>query len=112
METWGAGGDGGPVLVMMSDPGASLAGELRRELPGSRAAVGDDRRVLVSFDRGGWSPAVFAHMAAAGFDVLTWRRGTMENGKADSGERRNTERCWRTRWDLFVTGAASVGRCR
>ena len=104
-ETWGAGGDGGPVLVVMSDPGASLAGELRRELPELRAAVGDDRRVLVGFDRGGWSPAVFVHMAAAGFDVLTWRRGTMENDNpmwphfdaANSSDRRNTERCWRTR---------------
>ena len=77
VETWVAGGDGGPVLVVMSEPGASLAGELRRLLPELRTAVGDDRRVLVGFDRGGWSPALFAHMAAAGFDVLTWRKGTI-----------------------------------
>ena len=76
VETWVGGGDGGPVLVVMSEPGASLAGELARVLPELRAAVGDDRRVLVGFDRGGWSPALFAHMAAAGFDVLTWRKGT------------------------------------
>src|SRR5660397_188906 len=77
VETWVAGGDGGPVLVVMSEPGASLAGELRRLLPELRTAVGDHRRVLVGFDRGGWSPALFAHMAAAGFDVLTWRKAAL-----------------------------------
>ena len=27
------------------------------------------------FDRGGWSPALFADITAAGFDLLTWRKG-------------------------------------
>jgi len=62
----------------MADPGASLAMELRRLLPDLRAAVGDQRRVLVGFDRGGWSPALFEHMDAQGFDVLTWRKGLAE----------------------------------
>jgi hypothetical protein len=68
-------GAGDPVLVVMTEPSASLAGELRRLLPELRTAVGDDRRVLVGFDRGGWSPALFTHMHTAGFDVLTWRKG-------------------------------------
>jgi hypothetical protein len=38
--------------------------------------VGDDRRVLVRFDRGGWSPALFADLHAAGYYILTWRKGT------------------------------------
>ena len=75
VETWISDADGDPVLVVMSEPGASLAMELRRLLPELRAAVGDGRRVLVGFDRGGWSPALFAHMNAHGFDVLTWRKG-------------------------------------
>ena len=75
VETWVSDADGDPVLVVMAEPGASLAGELRRLLPELRAAVGDDRRVLVGFDRGGWSPALFVHMQKAGFDVLTWRKG-------------------------------------
>jgi hypothetical protein len=74
VETWVSDAAGDPVLVVMAEPGASLAMELRRLLPDLRAAVGDDRRVLVGFDRGGWSPALFAHMHAAGFDVLTWRK--------------------------------------
>lgn len=75
VETWVSDAHGDPVLVVMAEPGASLAMELRRLLPTLRAAVGDDRRVLVGFDRGGWSPALFRHMAAHGFDVLTWRKG-------------------------------------
>jgi hypothetical protein len=47
----------------------------RRLIPELRAVVGDDRRVLVGFDRGGWSPTLFADLDAAGFDTLTWRKG-------------------------------------
>jgi hypothetical protein len=75
VETWIADAQGAPVWVVMAEPGASLASEIRRLLPQIRGIVGDDRRVLVGFDRGGWSPALFAEMIAAGFDVLTWRKG-------------------------------------
>jgi len=83
VETWVSDAAGDPVLVVMAQPGASLAMELRRLLPDLRRAVGDDRRVLVGFDRGGWSPALFAHMDAQGFDVLTWRKGLAEDVDAD-----------------------------
>jgi transposase-like protein len=79
LETWVSDAAGAPVLVVLAQPGASLAGELRRLLPTLRAAVGDDRRVLVGFDRGGWSPALFAHLHAHGFDVLTWRKGPTDD---------------------------------
>jgi transposase len=74
VETWVSDAHGDPVLVVMAEPAASLASELRRLLPTLRQAVGDQRRVLVGFDRGGWSPALFAHMDTAGFDTLTWRK--------------------------------------
>jgi prepilin-type processing-associated H-X9-DG protein len=75
VETWVADAAGDPLLVVMAQPAASLAGELRRLIPELRAMIGDDRRVLVGFDRGGWSPALFADLHAAGFDTLTWRKG-------------------------------------
>jgi len=75
VETWVADAAGDPLLVVMAQPGASLAAELRRLIPKLRALVGDDRRVLVGFDRGGWSPTLFADLHAAGFDTLTWRKG-------------------------------------
>jgi hypothetical protein len=76
VETWVSDAAGDPLLVVMAEPAASLAGELRRLIPELRALVGDDRRVLVGFDRGGWSPTLFADLDAAGFDTLTWRKGT------------------------------------
>lgn len=78
-ETWVCDAHGSPVLVVMAKPGTALTGELRRLLPKLRTIVGDDRRVLVGFDRGGWSPALFKHMDEAGFDVLTWRKGATGN---------------------------------
>src|SRR5450759_1021130 len=54
VETWVSDAAGDPVLVVMADPGASLAMALRRLLPDLRRAGGDQRRVLVGFDRGGW----------------------------------------------------------
>ena len=76
VETWVCDAAGDPLLVVMAEPAASLAAELRRLIPELRATVGDDRRVLVGFDRGGWSPTLFADLDAAGFDTLTWRKGT------------------------------------
>src|SRR6201998_2247645 len=75
VETWVSDAAGDPLLVVLAEPAASLASELRRLIPELRAMVGDDRRVLVGFDRGGWSPTLFADLDAAGFDTLTWRKG-------------------------------------
>jgi hypothetical protein len=75
METWVTDQDGDPVFMVLAEPSDSLAGELRRLLPALRQVVGAGRRVTVCFDRGGWSPALFADITAAGFDVLTWRKG-------------------------------------
>jgi len=75
METWVTDQDGDPVLMVVAEPSDSLAGELRRLLPQLRQVAGEGRRVTVCFDRGGWSPALFADITAAGFDLLTWRKG-------------------------------------
>jgi transposase-like protein len=77
VETWVADAAGDPVFVVMSQPSASLAGELRRLIPDLRQIVGPDRRVTVCFDRGGWSPAVFADLIEADLDVLTYRKGAI-----------------------------------
>jgi hypothetical protein len=75
METWVTDSRGDPVFMVVAEPSDSLAGELRRLLPQLRGIVGDGRRVTVCFDRGGWSPGLFADITEAGFDVLTWRKG-------------------------------------
>jgi len=74
-ETWVTDADGDPVFMVIAEPSASLAGQLRGLLPQLRQVVGDGRRVTVCFDRGGWSPALFAGITGAGFDLLTYRKG-------------------------------------
>ena len=105
VETWVADAAGDPLLVVMAQPGASLAGELRRLIPELRAMVGDNRRVLVGFDRGGWSPALFADLDAAGFDTLTWRKGTIADLDEDQfSEHTHTDEHGRTHtWALADT---------
>jgi transposase len=82
-ETWVTDQDGDPVFMVAAEPSESLAGELRRLLPQLRQVVGDGRRVTVCFDRGGWSPALFADITGAGFDLLTWRKGPAPDVQAD-----------------------------
>ena len=82
-ETWVTSQDGEPVFMVFAEPSESLAGELRRLLPQLRQVVGEGRRVTVCFDRGGWSPALFADITGAGFGLLTWRKGPAPDVPAD-----------------------------
>jgi transposase-like protein len=74
-ETWVSAANGDPLFMVMAEPSASLVSELKKLVPELRKMIGDQRRMLVGFDWGGWSPTLFAQMHAAGFDVLTWRKG-------------------------------------
>jgi len=74
-ETWVTDSRGDPVFMVVAEPSQSLASELRTLLPDLRSIVGEGRRVTVCFDRGGWSPALFADILGAGFDLLTYRKG-------------------------------------
>jgi hypothetical protein len=83
METWVTDQLGDPVFMVVAEPSDSLAAEVRRLLPSLRQVAGRGRRVTVCFDRGGWSPSLFADITAAGFDVLTWRKGPAPDLPAD-----------------------------
>lgn len=74
VDTWVADANGDGLLVWSAPPGVSLVGELRRVADQVRALVGPDRRPSIAFDRGGWSPTLFAELAAAGFEILTYRK--------------------------------------
>jgi prepilin-type processing-associated H-X9-DG protein len=75
IDTWVADRNGDGLLVWSAPPGASLVGELRRVVEAVRELVGPERRPTIAFDRGGWSPGLFAELSAAGFDILTYRKG-------------------------------------
>ena len=73
-ETWVTGSAGDPLLVVMAQPSSSLAAQIRDLLPALRDITGPGARPVLCFDRGGWSPALFADIADAGFDLLTYRK--------------------------------------
>jgi hypothetical protein len=74
LETWATDQRGDRVFVVTSALSASLVSEIRRLLPELKALAGE-RRITVVFDRGGWSPDLFAEVVAAGIDFLTYRKG-------------------------------------
>ena len=78
IDTWITDRFGDGVLVWQAPPGASLSQELRQVTAKIRALVGEDRRPMICFDRGGWSPKLFAELSRIGFDILTYRKGPFE----------------------------------
>jgi hypothetical protein len=74
-DTWVCDSRGDGVLVWSEEAGSSLVGELRRVATEVRALVGPDARPMIVFDRGGWSPRLFAELVADGFDITTYRKG-------------------------------------
>lgn len=83
-ETWVSDAEGDPVMVLTAAPSQSLAAELHRLLPDLRALIGPGRRCTVVFDRGGYSPQVFAEILAAGFEVLTYYKGAWARSPLDA----------------------------
>jgi DNA-binding CsgD family transcriptional regulator len=65
---------GDPLLVITAEANDHLTRMLPPMLDEVRTLVGE-RRVTIVFDRGGWSPKLFARILADGFDVLTYRKG-------------------------------------
>jgi transposase len=63
---------GDPLLVITGEANAALTRALPRILREVRDLVGE-RRVTIVFDRGGWSPKLFATMIEDGFDFMTYR---------------------------------------
>ena len=65
---------GDPLFVVTAEANAGLVKMLPHVLQEIRTLVAH-RRVTVVFDRGGFSPALFQQILAAGFDLLTYRKG-------------------------------------
>ena len=74
-DTWVNDVDGDPVFVVSSDFNAGLTKTLEPILAEVRQIVGDDRRITVVFDRGGWSTRLFHRLDTSGFDIITYRKG-------------------------------------
>jgi len=73
-DYWVNDAAGDPLFVVTAEANAGMVkmlplvlGEVRTLMPG--------RRITIVFDRGGWSPKLFAAVIASGFDILTYRKG-------------------------------------
>jgi transposase len=73
-DYWVNDSSGDPLLVITREVDAALTKAMPRLLREVRDVVGE-RKVTIVFDRGGWSPQLFAAMVKDGFDVLTYRKG-------------------------------------
>ena len=73
-DNWVHDADGQPLLVVTSEMNEGLTQVLEPILEDVRKLIGD-RRVTVIFDRGGYSPKLFARLDKRGFDVMTYRKG-------------------------------------
>jgi transposase len=73
-DYWVNDRSGDPLLVITGEVDAALTKAMPRLMREVRGVVGE-RKVTIVFDRGGWSPQLFAAMIKDGFDVLTYRKG-------------------------------------
>lgn len=123
-DTWVHDAQGEPLLVVTSEVNAHLTQILEVVLADVRRVIGDQRRITLIFDRGGFSPKLFARLIAQGCDIITYRKGkagkqpkrcfTTEREKID-GLEREYEVCDRRRVRVGVLpseGKRKKGRKR
>jgi len=73
-DYWVNDAEGEPLFVVSTEAHKGLVKMLPKVLKEVRELVGE-RRVTIVFDRGGYSPKLFKKLIAAGFDILTYRKG-------------------------------------
>jgi transposase len=74
-DTWLHDADGAPLLVVTSEMNDGLTTVLEAIVTQAKQLVPAGQRLTVLFDRGGWSPRLFARLHALGVDIITYRKG-------------------------------------
>ncbi len=74
-DTWVHDALGEPLLVVTSEVNAHLTQILEVVLADVRRVIGDQRRITLIFDRGGFSAKLFARLIAHECDIITYRKG-------------------------------------
>jgi len=112
-DTWVNDAQGDPLLVVNSEMNAGLTQTLEPILADVRGLVPSDRRITVIFDRGGFSPKLFARLIEAGFDVITYRKGRFRKLPRRCFEtvRRRIDGKW-YRYEVCDQARVKVGRLR
>ena len=84
-EVWVNDARAQPWFFVTTEANNHLLAAIERDiLAPLRKEVGAERRVTLVFDREGWSPKAFARWAAAGFDVMTYRKGRYDPWPQDA----------------------------
>jgi transposase len=95
-DYWVNDSSGDPLFVVTAEANAGLVKMLPGLLAQVRTLVGQ-RRLTVVFDRGGYSPKLFQQILAAGFDLLTYRKGRYPHIARKCFHSCRTRRAGRTR---------------
>jgi hypothetical protein len=90
-DTWVNDSRGDPLFFVTSEINEGLTQTLKPALEQARELVGDDRRLTVIFDRGGYSPQLFVRLIQAGYDIITYRKGRTKEIAVDEFEERVLE---------------------
>jgi transposase len=69
---------GDPIFVVTAPANEGLVKMLPPILQEARSLIGENRRLTVVFDRGGWSPKLFITLIEQGIDIVTYRKGKTE----------------------------------
>lgn len=76
-DYWANDADGQPLLIVPATANAALT-QMVPQMIDEIEALAPDRRGTVVFDRGGWSPALFADLVGRGWHIITYRKGHKE----------------------------------
>jgi hypothetical protein len=74
-DYWVNDQEGEPVLVITTPANEGLVKMLEPIVEEIKGLVGEDRRLCIVFDRGGWSPKLFQKLIKEGVDIITYRKG-------------------------------------
>ncbi len=115
-DFWVNDARGEPLFVVTGEVSGALTAQLLPILEELRPLLPEDQRTTVVFDRGGWSPKLFRKILAAGFDVLTYRKGKCPRYPAKDFAEHTLERegrklKYRLRDGLVRPGAKLQLRC-
>jgi transposase len=111
-DTWVHDALGEPLLVVTSELNEGLTQVLEPILAEVRPLVGE-RRITVIFDRGGYSPKLFARLIQLGFDIITYRKGKSAERPRGEFEEQTLEvdgRCYT--YELCDRAKVRIGRLR
>jgi transposase len=74
-DYWVNDQEGEPVLVITAPANEGLVKMLGPIVEEIKGLIGEERRLCIVFDRGGWSPNLFQKLVKDGVDIVTYRKG-------------------------------------